>query len=81
MKELERVKEFMDTLEFHGYIDHDPTKLNQLIEDYYPLKQGQTLPLDGVRLCLSCKKREGHFTKRFNTTLCDGCYDKTLNEV
>ena len=36
MKELERVKEFMDTLEFHGYIDHDPTKLNQLIEDLIP---------------------------------------------
>jgi len=48
MKELERVKEFMETLEFHGYIDHDSTKLNELIDDYYPLKQGQTLPIDSV---------------------------------
>jgi hypothetical protein len=48
MKELERVKEFMETLEFHGYIDHDPTKLKQLIEDYYPIKQGKNLPLDSV---------------------------------
>jgi hypothetical protein len=48
MKELERVKEFMETLEFHGYIDHDPTKLKQLIDDYYPIKQGKNLPLDSV---------------------------------
>jgi len=48
MTELERVKEFMETLEFHGYIDHYPTKFDSLIEEYYPLKQGQTLPLDSV---------------------------------
>jgi hypothetical protein len=50
MTELERVKEFMETLEFHGYIDHDPTKLDQLIQDYYPLNQEQTLPMDNVML-------------------------------
>jgi len=48
MTELDRVKEFMETLEFHGYIDHDPTKLNALIDDYYPLKQGQLLPIQNV---------------------------------
>lgn len=30
------VKEFLETLHFHGYIDHDITKLNNLIDDYYP---------------------------------------------
>jgi hypothetical protein len=56
MTELERVKEFMETLEFHGYIDHDSSKLDQLIEDYYPLKQGQTLPLDSVTRCVLSDK-------------------------
>jgi hypothetical protein len=30
------VKEFVETLHFHGYIDHDITKLDNLIDDYYP---------------------------------------------
>jgi hypothetical protein len=46
MTELKRVKEFMETLEFHGYIDHDPTKLDQLIQDYYPLNKALTTPVD-----------------------------------
>jgi hypothetical protein len=46
MIELKRVKEFMETLEFHGYIDHDPTKLDQLIQDYYPLNKALTTPVD-----------------------------------
>lgn len=30
------IKEFVETLHFHGYIDHDITKLDNLIDDYYP---------------------------------------------
>nr|WP_298655648.1 hypothetical protein [uncultured Flavobacterium sp.] len=30
------IKEFLETLHFHGYIDHDITKLENLIDDYYP---------------------------------------------
>jgi len=36
------VKEFLETLHFHGYIDHDITKLDNLIDDYYP-KQSEEL--------------------------------------
>jgi hypothetical protein len=39
------VKEFLETLHFHGYIDHDITKLDNLIDDYYP-KQGEQLVCD-----------------------------------
>lgn len=30
------IKDFLETLHFHGYIDHDITKLDNLIDDYYP---------------------------------------------
>jgi hypothetical protein len=30
------VKQFVETLHFHGYIAHDITKLDNLIDDYYP---------------------------------------------
>lgn len=26
---------FLETLEFHGYLDHDPTKIESLVEDYW----------------------------------------------
>ena len=29
-------KQFVETLHFHGYIAHDITKLDSLIDDYYP---------------------------------------------
>lgn len=32
------VKLFLETLDFHGYIDHDITKLDSLIEQYYKQK-------------------------------------------
>lgn len=32
------IKEFLEILHFHGYIDHDITKLDNLIDDYYPNK-------------------------------------------
>lgn len=30
------LKEFLELLHFHGYIDHDITKLENLIDNYYP---------------------------------------------
>jgi hypothetical protein len=38
----DKIKEFLETLHFHGYIDHDVTKLGRLIEDYYPNKSSNT---------------------------------------
>ena len=67
MTELERVQEFMETLEFHGYIDHDPTKLKQLIDDYYPLNQGQTLPIDSVSGSFSATDVERAYDDGYST--------------
>lgn len=44
------IKDFLETLHFHGYIDHDITKLDNLIDDYFPKQLQQadvigTLPL------------------------------------
>jgi len=36
------VKEFVEKLHFHGYIDHDITKLDNLIDDYYPKQCDKT---------------------------------------
>lgn len=30
------IKQFLETLHFHGYIDHDITKIDDLIDNYYP---------------------------------------------
>jgi hypothetical protein len=31
-----QIKEYLEILYFHGYINHDITKLDNLIDDYFP---------------------------------------------
>jgi hypothetical protein len=42
-----KVKDFVETLHFHGYIDHDITKLDNLIDDYYYPKQCDEADVSG----------------------------------
>lgn len=49
------IKEFLETLHFHGYIDHDITKLDDLIDVYYPkekLIQNNSEFEDNALICL-----------------------------
>lgn len=64
------IKDFLETLHFHGYIAHDITKLENLIDDYYPkqlpqadvistvcpscLKSDETEPLGNTHRCCRC---------------------------
>lgn len=41
----EEIKAFLETLYFHGYIDYDITKLDDLLQ-YYPAPDKIKLPLD-----------------------------------
>lgn len=47
------IKEFLETLHFHGYIDHDITKLENLIDDYYPKQLQQA---DVIKSVCRCRK-------------------------
>lgn len=51
------IKDFLETLHFHGYIDHDITKLDNLIDDYYPEQLPQADVIKSV--CIECDNEGG----------------------
>lgn len=65
------IKEFLEMLHFHGYIDHDITKLENLINDYYP-KQLQQADVSGALPLSGClRKQKGGEECKY---LCEGCF-------
>lgn len=53
------IKEFLETLHFHGYIDHDITKLENLIDDYYPKQLQQA---DVIKSVCECSEHDNEQT-------------------
>jgi hypothetical protein len=64
------IEDFLETLYFHGYIDHDITKLNRLIDDYFPK---ELLSEDDNIKCESCKSIID------NECYCKDCYNYAVN--
>lgn len=62
-------------------LDRVSTELDAKIDEMVAQRLATNDRSADVRLCCSCKKREGHYTKRFKGMYCDGCYDKKLNEA
>ena len=67
----EEIKEFLETLHFHGYIDHDITKLDNLIDDYYPK---QYVKADVAGPACACEGNTGGYRYGENDkTKCSTC--------